>query len=219
MIKVLTIEREYGSGAVAIAEKIAARLGWKLWDQRLTDEIARYLECDRHHVEQREERRDPLHYRLFKAFLKGSFEGSLNTPRLRIADAEGIRQVTERLVRKVAAEGNAVIVGRGSAYYLHDHPNAFHVFIYAPFEEKVRRLQSEGKTEDEAIDLAENVDQDRTAFIKQHFDIDWPAREFFHLMINSTIGEDTVAKTIVQSLGAVEAASAPSPGPDATSRD
>ena len=40
MIKVLTIEREYGSGAAAIAQKVAARLGWKLWDQLLTDEIA-----------------------------------------------------------------------------------------------------------------------------------------------------------------------------------
>ena len=203
MTKVLTIEREYGSGAAAVAESLAERLGWKLWDQRLTDEIARHLECDRRQVEQREERRDPLHYRLFKAFLRGSFEGSLNTPRMRIADAEGIRQVTEGLVRRAAAEGQAVIVGRGSAYYLHDQPEAFHVFIYAPFEEKVRRLEREGKTQAEAMDLAENVDRDRTAFIKQHFGIDWPARQFFHLMINSTIGEEAVVETILDGLKAV----------------
>ena len=76
MIKVLTIEREYGSGAAEIAQKVAERLGWKLWDQLLTDEIARHLECDSRHVEQHEERRDPLYYRLFKAFLRGSYEGS-----------------------------------------------------------------------------------------------------------------------------------------------
>ena len=141
MTKVLTIEREYGSGAAAIAQKVAARLGWKLWDQLLTDEITRRMECDRRHVEQHEERRDPLHYRFFKAFLRGSFEGNLNTPRMRIADAESIRQMTEKLVRAAAAEGDAVIVGRGSAYYLRDRPDVFNVFIYAPFEEKVRRLQ------------------------------------------------------------------------------
>ena len=39
MTKVLTFEREYGSGAAAIARRVAARLGWKLWDQLLTDEI------------------------------------------------------------------------------------------------------------------------------------------------------------------------------------
>ena len=49
-----------------------------------------------------------------------------------------------------AGEGNCVIVGRGSAYYLHDRPDTFHVFVYAPFEEKVRRLQQTGKSEQEA---------------------------------------------------------------------
>src|SRR6266853_3853892 len=137
MTKVLTIEREYGSGAAAIAAKVAQRLGWKLWDQLLTDEICRRMECDRGHVERHEERKDPLHYRFFKSFLRGSFEGSLNTPRMRIADAESIRHAAQELIRAVAAEGSAVIVGRGSAYDLRNDPDAFHVFIYAPFEERV----------------------------------------------------------------------------------
>ena len=204
MTKVLTFEREYGSGAAAIAQKVAARLGWKLWDQLLTDEICRRMECDRRHVEQVEERRDPLHYRLFKAFLRGSFEGSLNEPRLRVADAESIRHLTEELVRAAAAEGNAVIVGRGSAYYLRDRPHAFHVFIYAPFEEKVRRLQLEERTQAEAVELAESVDRERSAFIKQHFGVEWPARHFFHLMVNSTIGDDAAVRTIVDVLSAVQ---------------
>ena len=200
MIKVLTIEREYGSGANDIARKISERLGWKLWDQLLTTEIARHLECPKLHVEEHEERRDPLYYRLFKAFLRGSFEGSLNAPRLKLADAEGIRKVTEQLVKRAAEEGNCVIVGRGSAYYLHDRPDVFHVFVYAPFEEKVRRLEQRGITEQEAIQQAETVDQDRAAFIKQHFDLEWPQRQFFHLMINSTIGDEPVVQTILDAM-------------------
>jgi cytidylate kinase len=202
MIKVLTIEREYGSGAAEIAQKLADRLGWKLWDQALTDEIARHLECDRRHVEHQEERKDPLHYRLFKAFLRGSFEGSQNAPRMKIADADGIRQITEKLVRKVASEGNCVIVGRGSAYYLRDLPESFHVFIFAPFEEKVRRVQQGGKSEEEAVQLVETVDQDRKAFIKDHFGIEWPARHFFHLMVNSTMGDEPAVQIIMDGLAA-----------------
>jgi hypothetical protein len=30
MIRIITMEREYGSGAAATAEKVAARMGWKL---------------------------------------------------------------------------------------------------------------------------------------------------------------------------------------------
>jgi uncharacterized protein len=206
MIKVLTIEREYGSGAAEIAQKLADRLGWKLWDQLLTNEIARRLECESRHVEVHEEKKDPLYYRLFKAFLRGSYEGSLTAPGMKLADAEGIRKITEQIVRTAGSEGNCVIVGRGSAYYLRDLPDAFHIFVYAPFEEKVRRLQQKGKSEEEAIQLACTVDQDRAAFIKQYFGIDWPARHFFQLMINSAMGDAAVVQTVLDGVSAIEKA-------------
>jgi len=204
MIRVLTIEREYGSGGAVIANRLAEKLGWKLWDQLMTDEIARQMDCESRTVEQHGERRDPLYYRLFKAFMRGSFEGSLNAPRLKMVDAECIREVAERVVRTAAKEGNCVIVGRGSAYYLRDSPDAFHVFVYAPFEEKVNRLRAMGKTEAEAIELAETVDRDRAAFIKQYFGVEWPARHFFHLMINSTIGDEAAVQTILHAVGVLE---------------
>src|ERR1700685_2103301 len=169
MIRVVTIEREYGSGGAEIASRVAARLGWKLWDQLLTNEIARLMECDCRVVEEREEKRDPLFYRLMRSFMRGSHEGSLNAPGLKIADADCIREVAERVVIKAANEGQCVIVGRGSAYYLDNRDDVFHVFIYAPYDEKVRRLIAGGKTESEAVHLAESVDRERSAFIKQYF--------------------------------------------------
>ena len=81
MIRIVTIEREYASGGAEVAQKVSERLGWKLWDQMLTNEIARRMECDCQVVEEREEKRDPLFYRLLKAFMRGSHEGSLNAPR------------------------------------------------------------------------------------------------------------------------------------------
>ena len=197
MIRVITIEREYGSGGAEIARKVADRLGWKLWDQALTNEIASVMECDCRVVEERAEKRDPLHYRLFRAFMRGSFEGSLNSPRLKMADADCIREVTERVVKRVAEQGNCVIVGRGSAYYLQNRQDAFHVFVYAPVEEKIQRLREVGKSAQEAAQLVETVDRDRGAFIKQYFGVEWPDRHRFDLMINSTIGEDGVVEAIL----------------------
>ncbi len=204
MIKIITIDREYGSGAADIAATLAARLGWKLWDQLLTSEIARILGCDCPAVEEREERRDAPHYRLFKAFLRGSFEGTLNAQRVKMVDADCIREAAEKVVREAAGQGNCVIVGRGSAYYLQSNPDAFHVFIYAPFEEKIRRLRSMGKSEEEAHLLAETVDQDRAAYIKQYFKVEWPFREIYHLMINSSLGDDVVVEAILNSVSIVE---------------
>jgi cytidylate kinase len=204
MIRVITIEREYGAGGADIAGKLAERLGWKLWDHLLTDQIAGLLDCDCHAVEQHEERKDPLHYRLFKAFMRGSFEGALNATRMKMVDADCVRDVARRVVRDAAREGNSVIVGRGSAYYLHWYPDVFHVFVYAPVEEKVRRLQGTGKSEEEAVELVETVDRDRAAYIKQYFGVEWPLRQYFHLMINSTIGEDPTVQTILSGMEALQ---------------
>ena len=208
MIRVITIEREFGSGAADIARKLAERLRWQLWDQKLTEEIARRLDCDCRAVEELAERKDPLYYRLFKAFLRGSFEGTLNAPRLGMVDADCIRQVADQVVTMAAKTGNSVIVGRGSAYFLRDRADAFHVFVYAPFDAKVWRLRAEGRSEKEAIELAETVDRDRAAYIKQYFDIEWPARHFFHLMVNSAIGDEVVVETIVDSVAQFDKQSA-----------
>jgi cytidylate kinase len=204
MIRVITIEREYGSGAAEIAKRIANRLGWKLWDQLLTNEIARLMECESRVVEEHEEKRDPLYYRLMRAFMRGSFEGSLNAPRLKMADTDCIREVAERVVKRAAEEGECVIVGRGSAYYLGGRRDAFHVLVYAPLDEKVRRLRAGGKSESEAVQLAETVDRDRAAFIKQYFGVEWPDRQRFDLMINSTIGEEIVVEVILNSIKLLE---------------
>jgi len=116
VIRVITIEREYGAGGGVIAEKLAARLGWKLWDQLLTQEIARRMDCECHDVERHEERRDPAYYRLLKAFMRGSHEGSQNAPRLKMVDTDCVREVAQKLLPEIAKAGNCVIVGRGLSY-------------------------------------------------------------------------------------------------------
>ena len=200
MIRVITIEREYGSGGGVIAEMLATRLGWKLWDQLLTQEIARRMDCDCRAVEKHEEREDPAYYRLLKAFMRGSFEGSLNAPRLKMVDTDCVRDITQKLVPEIARTGNCVIVGRGSAYYLCGRPDIFHVFIYAPLHERVRRLQATGKSEKEAEELAETVDRDRADFIKRYFKVDWPGRHCFHLMVNSALGDETAVGIILDTV-------------------
>jgi hypothetical protein len=200
MIRIITVDREYGAGGNAIATALANRRGWTLWDQRLTDEIASRMGSDRGEVEAREERCDPTYYRLLKAFMKGSFEGSLNAPRLGVVDTDHVQEVVRAIQTEIADAGDSVIVGRGSAYLLGNRRDAFHVFIYAPFESKVRRLRSLGKSEEEARALAETVDRDRAAFVKRYFNVEWPARHRFHLMINSSIGDDIAVDMIIDAV-------------------
>ena len=45
-VRIITVEREYGSGGAMIARRLAERLGWKIWDEELTAEIARVANVD-----------------------------------------------------------------------------------------------------------------------------------------------------------------------------
>jgi cytidylate kinase len=204
MVRIITIEREFGSGGAQIAKLLAEHMRWKLWDELLTTEIARLAECDRCEVEQREERRDPLYYRLLKSVLRGSFEGSLNVHRLKLLDCDTIFKLTEQVVQKAAAEGNCVLVGRGSAFFLRNREDAFHVFLYAPDEDKLRRLVEGGMNQAEAADLIDTIDQDRADFIKRYFGLTWPDRHLYQMMINTHMGDEAVVQTIRNGIATLE---------------
>jgi cytidylate kinase len=197
MIKIITVEREYGCGGGEIAQRVAECLGWKLWDHLLTEQIAHLANCPAAVVECREERNDPLYYRLFKSFLRGSYEGSINAHKLKMVDSECILKFTERVVREAASTGNCVIVGRGSQHFLESHPATLRVFLYAPREDKVRRVMSRGKSEREAHELVDTVDRDRVDFIQKYFDVEWPTRSLYHIMINTSVGDEIAVQTIL----------------------
>ena len=201
MIKIITIEREYGSGAAAIAKAVADHLGWTLWDHAITCEIARRLKCDVQSVEQREERPDPTFYRLVKAFMRGSYEESLQgSASLELLDAEHLALLFEKIVTDIAAKGNSVIIGRGSPWFLRSRRDTLRVFIYAPPDEKIRRIKAQGRKQSEAEDLVATVDRERAAFVKKYYGATWPDRYLYHLMINSEIGDDAVKKMILNEM-------------------
>jgi cytidylate kinase len=204
MLKIVTVEREYGCGGSEIAQQLAARMGWKLYDQLLTEEIARLAHCSQEVVEQREERTDPLYYRLFKSFMRGSYEGSLNAPKLNLVDSENILKMTQRVVLHAAEKGNCVIVGRGSQIFLAARPDTFRVFLYAPRENKVRRLLARGKNEREAQELVDTVDRERAGFIEKYFRVTWPDRAIYQVMLNTALGDENVVQTIVNCMKAFE---------------
>lgn len=198
MISIVTIEREYGCGGGEIAHQLADRLGWRLWDQLLTQEIARLSNCEQSEVKSREERVDPLYYRLFKSIMRGSFEGSLNAQRLKLLDADSILRITELVVQQAASAGNCVIVGRGSQHFLRDRSDTLRVFLYAPEEAKLRRLKAEGIADKDAEEFVRTVDDERGAFVAKYFKIRWPNPPVYHAMLNTALGDEVVLELILR---------------------
>jgi cytidylate kinase len=204
-IRTITVEREYGSGGAAIAERLANRLGWKLWDRDLTAEIARVAKVTREAVHRCDERVDPLLSRLFSVYARGSYERTLPVSDARHFNADTMVAMLHKVIEEAASKGNCVIVGRGSPYILRNRPDTFHVFVYAPDDEKLLRLRNIGQSEKEARQLIDEVDRERASFIRHYFHKEWPHRPLYNLMINSKFGDDYVVGTILREIAALEA--------------
>jgi len=199
MVHTITIEREFGCGASEIASLVASRLGWSLWDERLTQEIARLTESTPEAVERREWRTDPLVYRLFQDFLRGGFEGGLPpTNRLHLLDARRIAAVSETAVNTAFSSGPSVIVGRGSQYFLRNRKDVFHVFLYASRDHKIRRMIARGATQNEAIEQIDTTDKARAAFVHQYLGLKWPQPDLYHAMFNTEMGESCTAAILIE---------------------
>jgi cytidylate kinase len=197
MIQAITIEREFGCGGSEIAAKLAALLGWKLWDQELTQEIARLTNCTPQAVAKREWKNDPAVYRVFKSFLRGAFEGGLPpTDRLEPLDARRIARVSELAVNRALSGGPCVIVGRGSQYFLRDRKDVFRAFLYASRTSKIQRLIAAGSSEGQAINDVDTIDRNRAAFVKRYLKLNWPEHNLYDAMLNTERGDAYIAEVL-----------------------
>jgi cytidylate kinase len=204
MFRIVTLEREFGSGGGVIACELAKRLGWKLWDRQLTCEIAKRAQVTESAVAECDERVDGRLYRLGRTFWRGSYERGMPLAAAHAFDTDRMIAMVEEVMQTIAEEGDAVIVGRGAPFFLRERQDTFRVFTYAPHDEKIRRLLAIGKGREEAEDLVDNVDKERMAYIKHYFNADWPTRSLYHQMINTVIGDENVIGAILNGMEMLE---------------
>jgi cytidylate kinase len=119
-------------------------------------------------------------------------------------DADCFVAIGQEVMARIASGGNCVIVGRGAPYFLRESCDVFHVFLYAPRAEKIRRLRLIGHSDSEAEVLVDTVDRDRIEFVKHYFGADWPTRSLYHMMINTAVGDECVISTILDSMQKLE---------------
>ena len=203
MKQILLIDREFGAGCSNISEKLAGRLGWKLFDEALTQEIARLAKIPVDVSRRREERTDPWLQRLVHVIWRGSFDLNLPSPDLAILNSDRLVSIIQKVIQQAAENKPCIIVGRGAPYFLRERTDTFSVFLYASRELKFRRILKRVGNEKEAIELLDSMDDDRRKFVKHYFGHEWPDRQLFRVMINTGIGDKNSVETILNLLNAV----------------
>jgi cytidylate kinase len=212
MFRVLTVSREYGSGGPSIARTIAERLGWELLDKALVLEIARVLRVDPELAQDYDERVDSWLHRVGRAGLwHGAFEGVVAAPPEKFLDAESAVQVARRAIMAAYQRGKCVIVGRGAQCVLQNRADALHVFIYAPWAERVTRIRRRAPEARDIAGLIQGTDRRRAEYIRVYFGCNWSDPHLYHLQISSELGEEQAASVILGILARGAAAQADHP--------
>ena len=180
---IVTIDREFGSGGHEVAKRVAERLGIPFYDEEI---IARAAENTGYHEEYIRDNDEKAPELSFSNMFSGidNFQAS---PFAKIQEAEF------NIIREIASEGSCVIVGRAADYILSEERHVS-IFLFAPFEERVRRkLQIHNSAEPENLfdvpsveKAVRQIDKQRRRYYEFYTDNKWGGRDVYDLLINTS---------------------------------
>ena len=126
---VVAIGREFGAQGCDIAEKLAEKLGVKLYDRQLVEEAANKLEMDEHTVQKADEVSAKDIEGLKTTYGVGNFYLSTQ-----VLDAQA------DIIERVAQNESCIIMGRCADYILKDRDDCLKIYIYAPFDVRTKHI-------------------------------------------------------------------------------
>ncbi len=206
-VRVITVEREYGSHGAQFAHDLSMRLGWRLLDAELVTGAARMAGVDPKTAAKFDERVDPWYYRYGKFFWFDPVYAPATSGEERIFNAERMLELIREEILEASEQGNCVLVGRGAACALAGRPGCFHVFVYATA--KAKKEWFARTFPDQAQHAEQNlmaVDKRRAAAIRKFYQQDWCSRGLYHMLLNSCMGTEAM-------IAAVECAAGLCPAP------
>lgn len=186
-MSLITISRMYGSGGSEIAARVAAALGWQLFDNAFVEEVARRLGVPVADVEAREERVPTLAQRLATALALSAPEilpgpGTATLP----PSEDRLVEVTTHLIRETMQRGHAVLVGHGAQAVLAEQDDVLHVFCCAPRPALVARVAARLRiSAGEAEHRVDETNRQREQYVRRYYDRSWSSPASYHLCLNT----------------------------------
>jgi CMP/dCMP kinase len=198
--RALTVSREYGSGGGEIADIIARELGWKLLDKDLIAEISKTEKVPPSEVAAFDEKVDPWIHRITRTVWGLGADGISVVAPVDMFDAEKAANLAKRIVTEAYNMGNCVIVGRGSQCILRNKPDVFHAFVYARWEDRVRKIQRRVKPGADVPALIRATDAQRVEYIRIHYKEKWTNPYLYDIMIDSKNENEKTAQLIISAM-------------------
>ncbi|NEK57499.1 cytidylate kinase-like family protein [Geodermatophilus sabuli] len=184
---VVTISASYGAGGADVGPAVAERLGLAFHDRAIPVEVAGRLGVSLAEAEANDERVARGLWRIVASL--GAMPDPVGgvVPMAPQPDERAYRQQTERILHEIADGPGGVVLGRAAALVLRDRPDALHVRLDGPPEQRLAAAVARtGHSREEVRrDLAGN-DAAREAYVRHFYRCDPAAAGNYHLVVDST---------------------------------
>ena len=182
-MRIITISREFGSGGREIGKRLAEALGVPCYDQQIFEMVAEKEKLDKNYVANIAERG-------ISVFYPSTIAKSFYRPNYAIMQSSQIMASEHELIKKIADEGDCVIVGRAADIILADK-KPFSIFVCADEESKLKRCHTratadEKLTDKEMLRKCRGIDKRRASYRKMFTDRKWGVASNYHLCINTS---------------------------------
>jgi cytidylate kinase len=216
---VVTISRQFGAAGAPIGRALAERFGAEFLDRAIVAQAALRAGIPEHELESYDERLPTMWQRVASALAAAPEPAIAGVPfsasLAPMTVHERLVEVTRGVIQEAADHGNAVIVGRGGAFILAHHPDAFHVQLHASLDARVRYLLArvddipqEARPEEGALrELCQAIDTARAEYITAVFGADWRDVTHYDLALDTgRLGVEKSTDLIEEAVRAAERA-------------
>lgn len=172
-IFVITISRQFGTGGHEIGMGLAERLGVKLLDKQILNEVARKMYVVEDAVE-KIEARNPLWRDDFTNFYRSYMSGMEYNGSEQDQTSHTLFKAQAEAIRQIASQESCVIIGRCGFDIFRNHPNALKIFIHSSVDVRKRRIvEKYGLDEQDAAAMIVDNDYSRELYTKTFTGAEW----------------------------------------------
>lgn len=197
--KIYTIGREFGSGGREVGEKLAAKLGIKLYDKELLQQAAKDSGFCEEIFENHDEK--PTNSFLYSLVMDTySVSGYSAAPFLDMPLNHKVFLAQFETIKKIAEKESCVIVGRCADYALSDNPDCINVFIHADLDVRIKNVSKNlNITENKARDIINKTDKQRASYYNYYTSKKWGDSKSYNLSLDAgKLGTDNCVEMILK---------------------
>jgi CMP/dCMP kinase len=197
---IITISRQIGSGGAFIGQKLAKELGMSYVDREIITQAAKEFSLLEEDLESLDEK-TPSFWQCF-------FQSSICSPdvylppQVFVPTEEAIFKVETQIIKRIAKDRSAIIIGRCGSHILRDNPNHLSIFLHADAAFRKKRIEELYKVSGkEAEKMIEQSDGERARYHQLLVEKQWSDASQYDLCINtSKIGIDSATTLIRQTI-------------------